>query len=93
MRIALLVAAIVGLVAAAAWALSSSEPAGTPYTVEISDVAGVPGLAVSPEVVAAAPGSMVPEVVVRANQMPEVVVRGMVVEVAGRCGSGTEVLN
>ncbi len=94
MKTALLVAAIVALVAAAAWALSSPEPAGTSYTVETSDVAGVPGLVVSPEIVAAAPGSlMMPEVVVRANQLPEVVVRGMTVEVAALRGSGAEVLN
>ncbi len=62
MKTALLVAAVVALVAATAWALSSSRPASTSYTVEASDVAGVPGLVVTPEVV------------VRANQMPEVVV-------------------
>ncbi len=77
MRIAFLVAAVVALVAAAAWALSGPRPASTSYTVEVSDVAGVRGLVVSPEVVAAVPGSLaMAEVVVRANQMPEVVVSG-----------------
>ena len=76
MRIVLLVAAIVALLAAAAWALSRPEPASAPYTVQISDVAGVRGLVVSPEVVASVPGSLeMPEVVARANLMPEVVVR------------------
>ena len=75
MKTAFVVAVIIALVAAAAWALVSSEPAASPYTVEVSDVAGVRGLVVSPEVVAVEPGSLVmPEVVVRANQLPEVVV-------------------
>ena len=75
MKTALLVAAIVALVAAAAWALAGSRSEPTSYTVEVSDVAGVRGLVVSPEVVAVEPGSLVmPEVVVRANQLPEVVV-------------------
>jgi hypothetical protein len=64
MKMLLLVAGIVALVAVAAWVLSSSKPADASYTVEMSDVAVVPG---SP---------VMPEVVVRANQMPEVVVRG-----------------
>ena len=76
MKTALLVAAVVALVAAAAWALSGPRPASTSYTVEVSDVAGVLRLVVSPEVVAAVPASCVmPEVVARANLMPEVVVR------------------
>ncbi len=75
MKTALLVAAIVALIAAAAWALTGSKPAAAPYTVEIRDVAGVPSFTVGPEVVATVPGSgAMPEVVVRANQMPEVVV-------------------
>jgi hypothetical protein len=95
MRTALLVVAVVALVAAAAWALAGSRPASTSYTVEVSDVAGVRGLVVSPEVVAAVPGPpMMPEVVARANQMPEVVVRATgLPEVAGLEGSGSEVLN
>jgi len=77
MKTAFVVAVIIALVAAAAWALVSSEPAASPYTVEVSDVAGVRTLRVVPEVVVAAPGSLVMhEVVSRANQMPEVVVRG-----------------
>ncbi|MBM3330972.1 hypothetical protein FJY68_03865 [candidate division WOR-3 bacterium] len=63
MKTLFLTAAIVALVAAAAWALSSPRRAEGPYTVEISDVAG------------AGVPTVVPEVVVRANQMPEVVVR------------------
>jgi hypothetical protein len=75
MKIALLVAAIVVVFAAVAWALAGYRPASTSYTVEVSDVAGVRGLVVSPEVVDAVPVSLaMPEVVVRANQMPEVVV-------------------
>lgn len=62
MRTVVLVAAVVALVAAAAWALSSSRPASTSYTVEVSDVAAAPR------------ALAMPEVVVRANQMPEVVV-------------------
>jgi hypothetical protein len=85
MKTAFLVAVIVALVAAAAWAMVSSEPAPSPYTVEISDVAGVRALTVTPEVVAAAPGFLVmPEVVTRANQMPEVVVRGAPDEARGQ---------
>ena len=82
MKTALLVAAVVALVAATAWALSSSRPASTSYTVEVSDMAGVPGLVVTPEVV------------VRANQMPEVVVRATAPdEVAGLGVPGSEALN
>lgn len=82
MKTAFLVAVIVALVAAAAWSLVSPEPAASPYTVEISDVAGVRALTVVPEVVAAVPASCVmPEVVARANLMPEVVVRRAPVEV------------
>jgi hypothetical protein len=95
MKIAFLIGGIVMLVAATAWALSSSGPAGTAHSVEVSDVGGVPGLVVSPEVVAAVPGySAIPEVVVRANQMPEVVVRASCpIEVAGLGESGSEFLN
>jgi hypothetical protein len=76
MKIALAVAIIAALVAAAAWSLASPKPAGSPYTVEVRDVAGVKGFTVWPEVMAAVPGHCVmPEVVVRANLMPEVVVR------------------
>jgi hypothetical protein len=67
MKTALLVAAVVALVAAAAWALSGSRPASGAYVVEVCDVAGVPGLTVVPEVAVTAPGHLV---------MPEVVVRG-----------------
>lgn len=95
MKTALLVATTVALVGAAAWALAVSRPASTPYTVEVSDVAGVRGLVVSPEVVAALPGSpAVPEVVVRANQMPEVEVWATTLpEVASLSRSGDEVPN
>jgi hypothetical protein len=95
MRTAFLVAVVVALVAAAAWALVSPEPAASPYTVEISDVAGVRALTVVPEVVAAAPGSLVmPEVLARANQMPEVVVHASAVhEVAGVSWAGFETVN
>ena len=82
MKIAFTVAGIVVLVAAAAWALSVSGPAGSAYTVEESDVAAVPGALV------------MPEVVVRANQMPEVVVRASrAIDVAGLEKSGSEALN
>ena len=85
MRTTFLVAVIVALVAAAAWALSGSRPVSRSYTVEISDVAGVRAFTVVPEVVAAAPRSLVaPEVVSRANQLPEVVVRGGPDEVRGQ---------
>jgi len=95
MKTALLVAAIVALVAAAAWALAGSRPAAAPYTVEVRDVAGVRALTVVPEVVAAAPRSLVMhEVVSRANQMPEVLVRGTELpEVAGLRSAGSEALN
>jgi len=76
MKTAFLVAAIVALIAAAAWALSGSRPVSRSYTVEISDVAGGPAPTVVSEVGAAVSGQYVmPEVVVRANLMPEVVVR------------------
>ncbi len=94
MKTVLLVAAVLALVAAAAWALTS-RTASTSYTVEVSDVAGARRHAVSPEVVAAVPGSLaMPEVVVRANQMPEVVVRAKALPaVVGLEGSGSEVLD
>ena len=95
MKTVLLVAAMVALFAAVAWALSGSRPASTSYTVEVSDVASVRGLVVSPEVVAAAPRSLVMhEVVSRANQMPEVLVRGTELpEVAGLRSAGSGALN
>jgi hypothetical protein len=95
MRTAFLVAVAVALAAAAAWALSGSKPAGSPYTVEVRDVAGVRGFTVVPEVHAAVPGcGVMPEVVVRANLMPEVVVYATEpVEVAGLMKSGSEVPN
>jgi len=95
MRTVLAVAVIVALVAAVAWALAGSKPAGSPYVVEVRDVAGVSTLTVVPEVVAAVPGSYVmPEVVVRANLMPEVVVEATAEpEVAVLPASGLEVLN
>jgi hypothetical protein len=95
MKTAFLVAVVVALVAAAAWALSGSKPAGSPYTVEVRDVAGVRGFTVVPEVEAAVSGYYVmPEVVVRANLMPEVVAHAMAEpEVAGLPASGFEVLN
>ena len=83
------------LVAAAAWALAGSKPAGSPYTVEVRDVAGVSTLMVVPEVVASVPGShVVPEVVVTSNMMPEVVVRAPAApEVAAVPAMGSEVVN
>jgi hypothetical protein len=95
MKTALLVAAVVALVAAAAWALSGSKPAGSAYTVEVREVAGVRGFTVVPEVEATGPGcGVMPEVVVRANLMPEVVVHPTSEpEVAGLPASGFEVLN
>jgi hypothetical protein len=95
MKTALLVAAVVALVAAAAWALSGPRPASTSHTVEISDVAGVRALTVVPEVVAAVPASCVmPEVVARATQRPEVVVHASAVhEVAGVSWAGFETVN
>lgn len=88
MKTALAVAFIVALVAAVAWALAGSQPAGSPYVVEVRDVAGVSTLTV-------VPGSYVmPEVVVRANLMPEVVVCATAEpEIAGLPASGFEVLN
>jgi len=95
MKTALLVAAIMALVAAAAWALAGSRPAAAPYTVEVRDVAGERALTVAPDVVASAPRSLVMhEVVSRANQMPEVLVRGTELpEVAGLRSAGSEALN
>jgi hypothetical protein len=95
MKAAFLAAIVVVLVAAAAWALASSEPAGSPYTVEVRDVAGVRGLVVSPEVVAAVPGQCVmPEVVIRANAMPEVAVSAAAMpEFAGVPRAGSEAVN
>ena len=69
MKALLLVAAVVALFAAAAWAWSRPEPVDTPYTVEVSDVAGVRGFAVVPEVAVTATGHLVmPEVVVFADR-------------------------
>jgi hypothetical protein len=95
MKTILAVAPIMVLVAAAAWALTSSKPAGSPYTVEVRDVAGVSTLTVVPEVVASVPGSYVmPEVVARANLMPEIVVRALAVpEVAAVPAMGSEAVN
>jgi len=89
MKMLLAVAAVVALVAATAWALASSKPAGSPYVVEVRDVAGVSTLTVTPEVVAAVPGHYVmAEVVSGANMMPEVVVRAeFAPEVAARLSS------
>jgi hypothetical protein len=85
MKTILTVAIIAALVAAAAWALASSKPAGSPYTVEVRDVAGEPILIVVPEVAVTASGHLVmPEVVVHATAEPEV---------AGLPASGFEVLN
>ena len=85
MKTVFLVAVVVALAAAAAWALSGSKPAGSAYTVEVRDVAGVRGFTVVPEVEAAGPGYYVmPEVVVHATAEPVV---------AGLPASGFEVLN
>jgi hypothetical protein len=86
LTVAVIVSALIG---AAAWALVGPKPAGAPYVVEVRDVAGVNGFAVSPEVEAAVPGHYVmPEVVVGANMMPEVVVRAQSApEVAARLSS------
>jgi len=76
MKTILAVAAIVALVAAVAWALAGSKPAGSPYVVEVRDVAGAKSFVVSPEVgVTASRPVLMDEVVARANLMPEVVVR------------------
>lgn len=95
MKTALLVAVILALVAAAAWALTNSKPAGSPYTVEVRDVAGEPTLIVVPEVGVTAPGHLVmPEVVVRANAMPEVAVSAAAMpEFAGVPRAGSEIVN
>lgn len=76
MKTILAVAAVVALVAVAAWALTSSKPAGPSYVVEVRDVAGAKSFVVSPEVgVTASRPALMNEVVARANLMPEVVVR------------------
>ena len=95
MKTVLAVAVIAGLVAAAAWALSNSEPAGSSYQVEVRDVAGVSTLMVVPEVVAVVPGHCVmPEVVVTSNMMPEVLVHaGLAPEVAAAPRLGSELVN
>jgi hypothetical protein len=95
MRTALLVALILALAAAAAWALAAPKLAAAPYKVEVRDVAGVTAFTVVPEVVAAASGHYVmPEVVVRANAMPEVVAHAPVeARVAGVPANGIESVN
>jgi hypothetical protein len=94
MKTALLVAAIVALVAAAAWALARPEPAATPFTTEVGDVAGVQSLVVTPEVlVTITRQSMMPEVAVRANVMPEVVVHAPAAEIAGVPALNFEAVN
>jgi len=95
MKTILAVAAIVALVAAVAWALAGSKPAGSPYVVEVRDVAGEPTLIVVPEVAVTAPGRMVmPEVVVTSNMMPEVVVRASAKpELAAVPWAGSETVN
>lgn len=76
MKTILAVSVITALVAAVAWALAGSKPVGSPYVVEVRDVAGEPTLIVAPEVAVTAPGHLVmPEVVVTSSMMPEVVVR------------------
>jgi hypothetical protein len=76
MKTILAAAIAVALVAAAASALAGSRAVGSPYTVEIRDVAGAKTLTVWPEVTVTVPGHLqMPEVVVSANLMPEVVVR------------------
>jgi hypothetical protein len=94
---ALLAVAIIAvvLVAAAAWAMASSKPAGSAYQVEVRDVAGVSTLTVTPEVVAAVPGHYVmPEVVVTSNMMPEVVVHARVSpDIAAATRPGIELVN
>jgi len=95
MKTILAVAAVVALVAVAAWALTSSKPAGPSYVVEVRDVAGAKSFVVSPEVgVTASRPALMTEVVARANLMPEVVVRATALpEFAGLGESGSEVLN
>jgi hypothetical protein len=95
MKTVLAVAAIAALVAAAAWALASSGPASSSYTVEVRDVAGEPTLTVVPEVAVTAAGRMVvPEVVVTSNRMPEVVVRAPAKpELAALPWTGSETVN
>ncbi len=86
MKTVLAVAAIAVLVAASAWALTSSEPPGSPYTVEVRNVAGVSTLT-------AVPGHCVtPEVTSSAGQMLEVLVRATVATAAAP-GLGVELVN
>jgi len=69
------VAIVVILVAAEALALTWFNPAVSDHQFEVRVDAGVRCLVVSSEVVAAVPGRCVmPEVVIRANSMPEVAV-------------------
>ena len=95
MKTAVAVAVIAALVAAAAWTLASSQPAGSSYQVEVRDVAGVRSFMVSPEVVATVAGHLVmPEVVVTSNMMPEVLVHATVApEVAAAPLLGSELVN
>ena len=95
MKTILAVAAVVALVAVAAWALTSSKPAGPSYEVEVRDVAGAKSFVVSPEVgVTASRPVLMNEVVVRANLMPEVVVRApAATELAAVPVAGLEAVN
>jgi hypothetical protein len=83
------------LVAAAAWALAGSKPAGPAYEVQVLEVAGAPRLSVTPEVVAAVPGyGVMPEVVVTSSMMSEVVVHARVTpNVAAIPRPGIELVN
>ena len=88
-------AALILSLAVAAGALDGARAAGTVYTVEVRDVAGAGSFVVTPEVAVTATGHLVmPEVVVSANMMAEVVVRPPAVPfVAHVRGLGPEALD
>ena len=95
MKTILAVAAIVALVAVAAWALTGSKPTGPSYVVEVRDVAGAKSFVVSPEVgVTASRPLLMDEVIARANLMPEVVVKPpATTELAAIPAAGLEAVN
>jgi hypothetical protein len=88
-------AAVVLSLVVAAWAIAGSRPAVSTYTVEVRDVAGAESFVVTPDVAVTATGHLVmPEVVVSANMMAEVVVRPSAVpSVAHVRGLGPEALD
>jgi len=86
---------VAGLLAIVAWAATGSKSTHQGYQVEVRDIAGSRALVVVPEVVTTAPLEYsLPEVVVRANLMPEVVAHGFSVrEIAGLPRLGPEFVN